>query len=318
MRARRTRAPLVAVLALLPAAAPAQTLPEGAALLRQMAEARAETAFALSPWTEVGGLRLDHATGAVTTTSWRIPAAGLSVLDLAGNWQSELVEQGFALQFSCAVQSCGGFDFRFALPVFPEPDMHVDLGDFRYLVLRRDGAGGPQHRVLLISRDEGALFAQITEIAPAAPAPKPAPAAVQAAPAVAEAPVTAGAGDLIAGLTARGGAVLEDLVFAPGAAALEPGEYPSLTELGAWLLANPGQSVALVGHTDATGNPGANLALSQRRAQSVRAWLMERFALPAAQIGAEGVGALAPRATNSSPEGQARNRRVEVILALAP
>jgi OOP family OmpA-OmpF porin len=72
--------------------------------------------------------------------------------------------------------------------------------------------------------------------------------------------------------------------------------------------------VVLVGHTDASGGLAGNTALSRARAASVRDRLMAEYAVPAAQITAEGVGYLAPRATNKTEDGRARNRRVEAIL----
>jgi len=71
--------------------------------------------------------------------------------------------------------------------------------------------------------------------------------------------------------------------------------------------------VVLVGHTDASGALAPNIALSRARAQAVRAALVALGA-KADQIGAEGAGYLAPRATNLTPEGRAQNRRVEVML----
>ena len=70
----------------------------------------------------------------------------------------------------------------------------------------------------------------------------------------------------------------------------------------------------LVGHTDAVGGLAANVSLSKRRAESVRAVLISRHGIPAAQVSADGVGPLAPRASNLDAAGQAQNRRVEVFV----
>lgn len=72
--------------------------------------------------------------------------------------------------------------------------------------------------------------------------------------------------------------------------------------------------VRLIGHTDSDGSDAHNLALSQRRAESVKAWLVGRESIDAARIAAEGLGETAPRAANDSAANKQLNRRVEVIV----
>jgi OOP family OmpA-OmpF porin len=117
-----------------------------------------------------------------------------------------------------------------------------------------------------------------------------------------------------AALDTSGRAVLEDLEFASGSASLSEVDYASLAAVAAWLKANPGTTIALVGHTDASGSLTANIALSERRAKAVAQVLIDRYGAERARVAAEGVGFLAPRATNQSEEGRQKNRRVEVIV----
>ncbi|HVF35345.1 MAG TPA: OmpA family protein [Candidatus Saccharimonadia bacterium] len=72
--------------------------------------------------------------------------------------------------------------------------------------------------------------------------------------------------------------------------------------------------VRLIGHTDSDGSDAHNLALSQRRAESVRNWLVERESIDAARIATEGLGETAPRGANDTPANKQLNRRVEVIV----
>ena len=72
--------------------------------------------------------------------------------------------------------------------------------------------------------------------------------------------------------------------------------------------------VALVGHTDAQGSLDANIALSKRRAQAVADRLVAGHGVARAQLQAEGMGWLAPVATNLTPEGREANRRVEAVV----
>jgi OOP family OmpA-OmpF porin len=121
--------------------------------------------------------------------------------------------------------------------------------------------------------------------------------------------------DLEARLSAGLPVALDDLVFGSGAAALEARDYASLVALAAWLKADPGRKVTLVGHTDASGGLDANIALSRKRAEGVRQVLMTVHDVPPAQVSAEGVGPLAPRAGNDTEEGRRKNRRVEAVPA---
>lgn len=88
----------------------------------------------------------------------------------------------------------------------------------------------------------------------------------------------------------------------------------TLGALADYLKQNPARQVTLVGHTDAVGSLDANIALSKRRARSVMQYLTQELGVSASQVAAEGVGYLAPRASNLTDAGREANRRVEVTL----
>ena len=291
---------------------------------------------------EIATLRVE---GALDQRSWTVAAPGLSTLEMLVPLRDQLTRAGFDVIYECEAVACGGFDFRYGTDVLPEPDMHVDLGDFRYLAARRQGAEGLEVVNLIISRAGDTGFVQVTRVGHSVTSPPPSddgpdtsaappggPAATD--PAIAD-PATApgpamppdpvvmpvpdpvpgqGTGTLAERLTTGGAQVLADLVFASGAAALSQGAYGSLAELAAFLQANPQARVMLVGHTDASGALGANIALSRERARSVRQRLLTEFDIPARQVEAEGVGYLVPRAPNDTEAGRLANRRVEVML----
>lgn len=75
-----------------------------------------------------------------------------------------------------------------------------------------------------------------------------------------------------------------------------------------------GHPVVVEGYTDSRGSQATNLALSQRRAESVRSYLVSR-GVPQATISARGMGADRPVAENTNAEGRANNRRVEIVIA---
>lgn len=297
-------AAMAMALALLAGHARAQDLP-----LPQGAEATAEviheadTIHLPSGRFEAGKvprLRLD---GRITSRAWRLPERGLGTLARLTPFREALDKAGWEVVFECAAEGCGGFDFRFAVPVLPAPAMFVNLFDYRYLLARR----GEEHAMLFVSRAGERAYVQLTHVAP----PEAGLAAPDAAPAPVPAPVT---GDLAERLRAAEHVALSGLDFASGAATLGPGPHPDLAALAAFLDEVPEARIALVGHTDSVGGLEPNIALSQARAEAVRARLIEAHGVAPERIEARGVGYLAPVAPNATPEGREANRRVEAVL----
>lgn len=107
---------------------------------------------------------------------------------------------------------------------------------------------------------------------------------------------------------------LSGTAFASGQAALTPDAAASVRALGIYLAALRGGAVEVVGHTDSQGAAAANQALSERRAQQVRATLVAA-GLDRGRVSARGAGASRPVADNDSAAGRARNRRVEIVVA---
>lgn len=276
----------------------AQTLDFGGEAVQttQEVEADATALIATAPWSEAPpqGLR----DGTLEQTAWRI-ATTQSTLDLAQRLQAQLEAGGWNVLFSCETRSCGGFDFRYQLPLLTEPDMHVDLGDFRYISAEK----GDEGLSLTISRATEAAFVQLSRVTPdsASEPSGPPPDLPAALP------------DLGARLERSGAVVLEDLVFASGKGALAAGDYASLRALADYMTARPEARIALVGHTDASGGLAGNVTLSEARAAAVRKVLIS-FGIKGERIEAKGVGYLAPRASNLTEAGRTQNRRVEVML----
>lgn len=106
---------------------------------------------------------------------------------------------------------------------------------------------------------------------------------------------------------------LGDVLFESAEAELQPGARGNLEDVVELLGKEPDKSIRIEGHTDSTGPAQANLALSERRAQSVRDMLVQ-MGIDGSRIEAVGMGEDFPIANNETPEGQARNRRVDVIV----
>ncbi len=107
--------------------------------------------------------------------------------------------------------------------------------------------------------------------------------------------------------------VLEHLLFDYDRASLQELSLPILEAALNLLRENPGLVLELQGHTDSEGSPAYNLDLSQRRADSVRDWLLARGIAPERLV-ARGYGESAPRASNATPAGRAENRRSELLV----
>jgi len=86
-----------------------------------------------------------------------------------------------------------------------------------------------------------------------------------------------------------------------------------IAEIAAVLRDDPHLRVRIEGHTDGAGDAAYNRDLSRRRAQSVKAYLVSRFAISAARLETQGYGPDRPIATNATAKGRALNRRVEVV-----
>jgi outer membrane protein OmpA-like peptidoglycan-associated protein len=106
------------------------------------------------------------------------------------------------------------------------------------------------------------------------------------------------------------------VLFRTNQAALLPGAQTRLDDVATALMSAKERTVVVEGHTDSRGKPDANLALSQRRAEAVRSYLVSR-GYPAEKIEARGIGQERPIAENASAEGRANNRRVEIVVQRA-
>jgi outer membrane protein OmpA-like peptidoglycan-associated protein len=107
-------------------------------------------------------------------------------------------------------------------------------------------------------------------------------------------------------------ALVYGIYFKFNRADIRPVSEPVLKEIAGILKNNPDWKLTIVGHTDNVGREAANLDLSRRRAQSVRTALVERYGIDGSRMTTGGFGASQPQAKNDTPEGRARNRRVEL------
>jgi outer membrane protein OmpA-like peptidoglycan-associated protein len=103
------------------------------------------------------------------------------------------------------------------------------------------------------------------------------------------------------------------LLFSTDSAVLRPAAVEQIAKLGDILAKYPDDRIRIQGHTDSTGSAAYDEELSLRRAQAVRDVLASR-GVSQRQMLVEGAGAANPIASNSTPEGRAENRRVELHI----
>jgi outer membrane protein OmpA-like peptidoglycan-associated protein len=107
----------------------------------------------------------------------------------------------------------------------------------------------------------------------------------------------------------------DDQLFQYDSAALQSSAIEQLQKLGTLIRRNPKATFSVEGYTDSFGTPEYNLDLSQRRADGVKQYLVEVMGISPAQIDARGYGQTKFRVSpNGSIDGQAPNRRVEVVV----
>ncbi len=245
--------------------------------------------------------------GPVAKQVWKIDGNNQTTLQLLAPIRQQLEESGFEVVYECRTDECGGFDFRFALDLAPSPLLQVNLNDYRYLAAEDSS----ETVVIFVSRTSTTGFIQIVRIGQV---DGPDTLTTNASVPVAQTVSTVVENTDSATLESAGHLILGDLIFESGSANLGQGPYPSLESLAAFLTSNPERIIALVGHTDSSGSLEANIEISRRRAAAVRQRLIDAYGISPDRLEANGMGYLAPVASNLTEEGRAENRRVEAIL----
>jgi OmpA-OmpF porin, OOP family len=106
---------------------------------------------------------------------------------------------------------------------------------------------------------------------------------------------------------------VSDVFFEFDRADLKPGAMQELAQVASFVRDHPDRDVVIEGHTDSFGTDAYNADLSQRRAQSVRAFLIAQGVDPSRLV-ARGFGESFPIASNTDESGRQQNRRVEMLV----
>jgi outer membrane protein OmpA-like peptidoglycan-associated protein len=125
--------------------------------------------------------------------------------------------------------------------------------------------------------------------------------------------ITTAAPDTRSKLLTEGKLISYGIYFDSGKDIVKPESFGTLNDIAKVLKENQAVRIKISGHTDSDGNDALNLDLSKRRAASVKNELVKQFGIDAGRIETDGKGESEPISPNTSPEGKAKNRRVEFI-----
>lgn len=135
------------------------------------------------------------------------------------------------------------------------------------------------------------------------PPPGPEPAPVVDSPASAAQPV----------IIEKGRQTL-DVEFDTNKSIIKKGYYKDIDDLAGVMKQYPNLNVVIEGHTDDVGKAAYNTKLSQKRAEAVKKYMVEKGGIDANRIKAQGFGEDKPIASNKTEEGRQKNRRVEAAV----
>jgi len=243
---------------------------------------------------------------------------GRSSLEVFRNYQSALAAAGFETIASCEAAACAKLGTDWLVKHMPanvawqaqtsEADRLFDniSNGFHHISAKKVAANGTVYvQIALIGGDDNnkkfpgrvPQFVQIVE-----------PVQLDGGKVVVNASVI---GD---SLKRDGRIALYGVLFDTNKAVVKAESNLALEEMAKALKADPALKVFVVGHTDNQGNVQANTVLSQKRAEAVVDMLHKQYSVAMDRMQAHGLANFSPVANNTSEEGRAKNRRVEMVV----
>jgi|SRR5581483_1594556 outer membrane protein OmpA-like peptidoglycan-associated protein len=219
-----------------------------------------------------------------------------STLEIYRNYQQALTKAGFQTLFACSADECGdagnaktdelGFWCVTNKIQCPEP--------MRYIVAKLARANGDVVAAVKVRTEDTYLI--VVESKP-----------------MQTGMVTIGAKEMAADISKTGHVSIYGIYFDTDKSVIKPESKQSIAEIAKLLREQPSLRLHVVGHTDNVGVLGHNMTLSKQRAEAVVSALVNEHKIAAARLIANGVGPLAPVASNAAEEGRSKNRRVELV-----
>lgn len=232
--------------------------------------------------------------GQYTSVHYRF-AKGTSRAEVLANYRRALSEAGYATQYECQQEQCGDTD-----PYDAQTGINSYEENQAYLyAVKAEGAEKSYLALYLGHTGSSPLEASLQTL--------------QAKPADTEQVQATTPVRVRTQLQTTGRFAVYDILFDTDRATLKSESAPALGAIAQALKAQPELKLYVVGHTDNQGDYRHNLELSKQRAEAVVASLTEEHGVHAKRLIAQGVGPLAPVASNGDEAGKQKNRRVELV-----
>jgi OmpA-OmpF porin, OOP family len=266
--------------------------------------------------------------GARTRIVYLLPQ-GATPLQAMRNYQNEVKAQGGRTLFECKDTDCGGSmnlsvggggRMSLSMHLWPHEKVTVsrkspahcalrqDITEQRYTSLEWPGSRA-YASVLAYSlkgdSSECKAFANRTVVALDVLEPQ----------GMAQKMLAPKADEMARAIDTTGRVALYGIYFDSNKAELKPQSKETLEQIAQLLKTQPPLKLIVVGHTDNVGGFAANIDLSKRRAEAVVSALVSQYKVDPKRLTALGVSFASPIAPNSSEEGRAKNRRVELVSA---
>ena len=252
--------------------------------------------------------------GVRTTAFYRLPA-DTSTLEAVRSYEADLKEKGFEVLFTGSKEELDNGYGRFVGQIYSsETDYQkqkytmASADDYRYIAMKKARAEGDVYVTVFAAatpsnwKDDvlatGQVLARVDVIET-----KPMDSRM----------VKVTATEMEQQISATGRVALYGIYFDFNKTDLKPESEPALQEISKLLSQSAGMRVLVVGHTDAVGGFEFNKDLSERRARAVVDALTSKFGVSKERLLPFGASFAAPIAPNTSEDGKAKNRRVELV-----
>ena len=253
--------------------------------------------------------------GSRDTVFYRLPRDA-STLEVARSYEDDLSAQGYDLVFKGNAPDLDDGYGRFMKEVYGTQigsavmEYHLPASkDFRYLAMKKQNDDGSINYVACLFskiRDVwGSKYAKPQEVVTRIDLIRTKPLKSRL--------VLVKAGEMPNLMGTAGKVVLYGILFDFNQTTIKAESAETLSEVAKFAAANPTAKFIVTGHTDAVGGFEFNKELSQKRAEAVVAYLVKNHGVASGRLTPFGASFASPIAQNSSEDGRAKNRRVELV-----